>query len=256
MDKNFIDVQEQEIDKYQVKIETFQGPLDLLLHLIKTSEIDIYDIPIAEITCKYLEYLSFLVILDLDNISEFIEMATTLILIKSRSMLPLKLEFEEEEVDLREELISKLLEYQQYKIAAGLLEAKIEESIPFVNKNNDPALFKLEDSEEDNWKQLSVLDLIGTFAEVLNKREESDPGLEILLYNFTVDEKIQYINNILKEKESFNYFNIIKENMPKLELVCTFLALLELVKKGTIAVRQHIIFGDIHIVRRLMVSSE
>ena len=72
MDKNFIDVQEQEIDKYQVKIETFQGPLDLLLHLIKTSEIDIYDIPIAEITCKYLEYLSFLVILDLDNISEFI----------------------------------------------------------------------------------------------------------------------------------------------------------------------------------------
>ena len=99
---------------------------------------------------------------------------------------------------------------------------------------------------------MSVLDLIGAFAEVLNKSKESETTLEVVLYNYTVDDKIIYIKKILEDKDSFNYFEIIKDGMPKLELICTFLAILELVKLGIVVVRQHIIFGDIYIVKRNM----
>lgn len=241
----------QDNNKYKVKLENFEGPLDLLLHLTKTSEIDIYNIPIAEITKQYLIYLSFLVYLDLENITEFVDMASILLLIKSKALLPTELEYLEDEEDPRTGLISTLLEYQKFKIAAGLLESKSEESIPIVKKSIEPVLFDLEsEGYEDNWKQLSVLDLIGAFVEVLNKNKEGDIGLEILLYDYSVDDKIKFINEILKEKDSFNFFELIKDNMPKIELICTFLAVLELVKNYTIIVRQHIIFGDIQIIKR------
>jgi len=236
--------------KYKVKIDSFEGPLDLLLHLVKTSEINIYDIPIAEITKQYLNYLSFLIILNLDNLTEFVEMATILILLKSKAMLPVELDFDENEFDPRQELITKLLEYQKYKMAADLLDVMSEDTVPLINRTADLKLFNLDDNEDVNWKQLSVLDLIGAFADLLNKNNHNDMELEILLYNFTVEDKIKLINDTLNEKDSFNYFELIKENMPKMEIVCIFLALLELVKKGIIAVRQHKIFGDIHIVKK------
>ena len=241
--------------QYQVKLEGFEGPLDLLLHLVKTSEIDIYDIPIAHITKQYMLYLSLLVMMNLDNITEFVEMATTLILIKSRAMLPVEFEYDGDEEDPRQELIKKLLEYQKYKMAAGLLETMNEESLPFIERNHETQLFKLDEKDEGNWKQLSVLELIGAFADVLNSNYNNDVKLEVLLYNFTVEDKLKYIQDLLENKESFHYFEIVKENMPKLELVCTFLALLELVKKGRIAVRQHKIFGDIHIVKKEALDS-
>ena len=238
-------------EDYKVKLDNFEGPLDLLLHLTKTSEIDIYNIPIAEITKQYLIYLSFLVYLDLENITDFVDMASVLLLIKSKALLPNELEYDEDEEDPRLDLISTLLEYQKFKIAAGLLESKSEESIPLIKKSNEQVLFDLEtEGQDENWKQLSVLDLIGAFVEVLNKNTESDIGLEILLYDYSVDDKIVYINDLLKEKESFNFFEIIKDNMPKIELVCTFLAILELVKNRIISVRQHLIFGDIQIIKR------
>ena len=236
---------------YKVKLDNFEGPLDLLLHLTKTSEIDIYNIPIAEITKQYLIYLSFLVYLDLENITEFVDMASILLLIKSKALLPNELDYNEEEEDLKLDLISTLLEYQKFKIAAGLLESKSEESIPLIKKSNEPVLFDLEkEGQNNNWKQLSVLDLIGAFVEVLNKNNESDIGLEILLYDYSVDDKINYIKDLLHEKDSFNFFEIIKDNMPKIELVCTFLAILELVKNRIISVRQHLIFGDIQIIKK------
>ena len=250
-----INIIENNNDKYKVKLDIFEGPLDLLLHLTKTSEIDIYDIPLADITQQYLIYLSFLVYLDLDNITEFVEMASILILIKTRAMLPIEFEFDEEEEDPREGLISTLLEYQKYKIAAGILEIKGEESIPIIKRSDEPSLFQVDEEEDSNWKQLSVLDLIGAFADVLNKSKESETTLEVVLYNYTVDDKIKYIKKMLEVKDSFNYFEIIKDGMPKLELICTFLAILELVKIGIVVVRQHIIFGDIYIVKRNLESN-
>jgi segregation and condensation protein A len=235
--------------KYNVKLREFEGPLDLLLHLVKTSEINIYDIQIAEITQQYLEYLALMVEADLDNISEFVEMAATLVLIKSRTMLPVEVDYDQDEVDPKEDLIQKLLEYQKYKIAAGLLDARAEENVDIPRKDSEPLLFDLEE-EDPNWRPLSVIDLITAFAKVLNKNE-SAPEMQVTLFEFTVEEKIAYINSLLSEAESFNYFNIIKDGMPKVELVCTFLAILELVKQGMIVVRQHLIFGDIHIVKKV-----
>jgi segregation and condensation protein A len=250
-DNEIVQTDNKNNEDYKVKIDNFEGPLDLLLHLTKTSEIDIYNIPIAEITKQYLIYLSFLVYLDLENITEFVDMASILLLIKSKALLPNELEYEEDEEDPRLDLISTLLEYQKFKIAAGLLESKSEESIPLIKKSNEQVLFDLKsEGQDENWKQLSVLDLIGAFVEVLNKNNESDIGLEILLYDYSVDDKIIYIKDMLKEKDSFNFFEIIKDNMPKIELVCTFLAILELVKNRIISVRQHLIFGDIHIIKR------
>lgn len=236
-------------NSYQVKIKEFEGPLDLLLDLVKTSEINIYDINISDITKQYLDYMELLIEYDLDNMSEFIDMAATLILIKSRSMLPIEVDYEEDEDDPRAQLIAKLLEYQKYKIAAGLLDSIDDESVLSVRKNDEPMLFDVDEDNESNWRSLTVIDLITAFAKALNTNTE-DSSMEVTLLEFTVEDKIIRIIDKLKYKESFDYFELINEKMSKLEIVCSFLAILELVKKGAIAVKQHKIFGDIHIVKR------
>lgn len=240
-------------EKYNVKIDNFEGPLDLLLHLVKTSEISIYDIKISEITQQYLKYLSFLIAINLDGISEFVDFATMLVLLKSRAMLPIEVNVEEDtEEEPRKELINKLLEYQKYKMAANLLEVMSEETLPLIKRQPDvPALFELNNSEDLNWKQLSILDLIGAFAEILNKSNHlNNKEMEVVIYTFTVEDKIKEILNILESKDNFNYFSLLRDDMTKIEIICTFLALLELVKKGIISVRQHKIFGDIHIFKK------
>lgn len=249
MSENLISPEENESSKYEVKLKEFEGPLDLLLHLIKNSEINIYDISIAEITHQYLDYLSLLVAMDLDNIADFVEMASTLILIKSKTLLPVEIDYQEDKEDPREELISKLLEYQKFKIAAGMLEERTDE-VNLIPKKNQPVLFDIDDDEDSNWKPLSIIELVGAFANVLNKSEKIEKKIEVERLEFTVEEKIDYIFKLLEDNENFNYSEIINENMPRMELVCTFLAILEVVKKGGIYVRQHKVFGDIYIVKR------
>ena len=240
----------EDSQKYKVKIKEFEGPLDLLLHLVKNSEINIYEISIAEITGQYLEYMALLVTMDLENIADFIDMASTLILIKSRTLLPVDVKYEEDEEDPREELIAKLLEYQKFKIAAGVLEERSDE-VNIVAKKNEPVLFDVSEDDESNWKPLSILELVGSFANVLNKNYQvKEKKYEIEHLEFTVEDKINYIASLLKGRGSFNFFEIIHENMHRMELVCTFLAILETVKKGMISAKQHKIFGDIYIVKR------
>lgn len=241
---------------YTVKLKEFEGPLDLLLYLIKNSEVNIYDISISEITGQYLSYLTLLISMDLDRISEFIEMAATLIYMKSRALLPVDVEYEEEEEDPKEELIAKLLEYQKYKIASNVLENLSEESSYIPRKIPEPLLFELNEDDE-NWKPLSIIELVGAFAEVLNRKSADKPNssIEIEKLEFTVEEKMEYVQRLLSDKDHFSYFEVIREDMSKIELVCTFLAILELVKQGEIFIRQHKLFGDINIVQRKMLSS-
>jgi len=236
--------------KYTVKLKDFEGPLDLLLHLIKNAEINIYDISISEITEQYLEYLKMLVQLDIDNIAEFVEMAATLVLIKSKTLLPVEVEYEEEEEETKEKLIEKLLEYQKYKIAAGILEMKAEESLIIPRREDSKMLFDLQNDDESNWKSISIIDLLSAFVKVLNSKQEEMP-YEINVLEYSVEEKIKNIHNLLKNKERFNFFEVIDENMPKIEIICIFLAILELVKQQEILIQQHKIFGDITIVKRL-----
>ncbi len=234
--------------KYLVKIveQDFEGPLDLLLHLVKTSEINIYDISISEITNQYLEYLKILMEFDLNNIAEFVEMATNLILIKTRAMLPIEISYENSE-ELKTDLINKLLEYQKYKIAAEMLEERIEDSVPFIESRSEVMLFDEEDIGEVNWKPLTVVDLVSSFSKILNKKRVTDDSFEVTMLNFSVEEKIDQIMQKFDGKEHFNYFDLIYDSMSRIELVCLFLAILELVKKGAVSIMQHIIFGDIHI---------
>ncbi|OHD39786.1 MAG: hypothetical protein A2015_07210 [Spirochaetes bacterium GWF1_31_7] len=236
-----------------VKLKEFEGPLDLLLYLIKNAEVSIYDICISEITKQYLSYMSLLISLDLENVSDFIEMAASLIYIKSKTLLPVESEYDEDDDQTpRDDLIAKLLEYQKYKLASGVLEEMSDESNYIVRKNTEPMLFDMDDEEDENWQPLSIIELVSAFAEVLNKKSKKPVELEIEKMDFTVEDKIILLQSMLKEKESFNYFDVIHEEMSKTELVCTFLAILELVKLGFMVIRQHKIFGDIHIVRKMM----
>lgn len=245
--------------KYKVKLKEFEGPLDLLLYLIRNAEINIYDVSISEITEQYLNYLSLLITFDMDNISEFIEMASTLIWIKSKTLLPVEVDYEDDDDrdDPREELIAKLLEYEKYKMASGILEERQSDIHMVMRKNNQPVLFDIKEDKEDNWIPLSVIDLVGAFTDILNSKEkDKDHDIEILQHEFTIEEKIDYLLSLLYEQESLLYFEMIREGMSKLELICSFLAILELVKQGVIEIKQHKIFGDIHIFRKKIENYE
>ncbi len=240
---------EPKTNKYQVQVGEFDGPLDLLLQMVKSSEINIYDISISEITAKYLEYLHTLITMDLDNISEFVEMAATLVYIKSKTMLPVEINYEADEEDPREKLIERLLEYQKYTIAAKQFEDVDDEIVPIVRKKDDLMLFNVNEDKDSNWKDLSVLDLITAFAQVLNKKEHQMQIGKINI-EYTVENKINVIFAKLETTDRFNFFEFIDNSMPKQEVICAFLALLELVKQGAISLKQHVIFGDIQIFKR------
>lgn len=243
--------EQNKIEKYHVKTKEFDGPLDVLLHCVKTSQINIYDICISDITSKYLEYLNQLITMDLDNISEFVEMAATLVYIKSKTMLPVEVNYDEDEEDPRQMLIEKLLEYQKYKIAAQKLEDVDDDVVPIIRKRDEVMLFKPEDEpNESNWKDLSVMDLITAFAKVLNTKSANEHEMQIGKLEYSVEDKIDRIFELLQDVDSFNFFEFIDDSMCKLEIICSFLALLELVKQGAISLRQHKIFGDIQIVKR------
>jgi len=241
-------------ESYNVKLPEFEGPLDLLLNLVRNYDIDIYSIPIAEITKQYLEYLEMLIELDIDNISDFIDIASTLILIKSKSMLPVdKIEFDEDSDILKKGLIEKILEYQQYKLTANELDKKFFEDEIIYKKEKEQYLFVEKDLEESKWLNLSVIDLLNAFARVLNNRKENRV-VNIEPYQYTVEEKIEFLKDIFTKNDSFNFFNLINIDMGKSELISTFLAILELVKQGFIVIKQHSIFGEIHIFKVLLLQ--
>ena len=169
----------ESVNKEKYYVKDFDCPLDVLLHLVKTSEINIYDISISKITSEYLEYLKHLMTMDLDNISEFVEMAATLVYIKSRTMLPVEVNYEEDEEDPRDKLIEQLLEYQKYKIAAKQLEDVDDDVVPIVRKKDDLMLFNLDEEKDSNWKDLSVMDLITAFAKVLNTKTTPEHQMQI-----------------------------------------------------------------------------
>ncbi len=230
---------------YKVKLEIFEGPLDLLLYLIKKDEIDILDIPIAKITAQYLEYLELMQLLDLDIAGEFLVMAATLMHIKSRLLLPPQEReiLEEPEEDPRQELVRRLLEYQKFKEAAQHLEEMgLERSRHFVRSETPPVI------EEGEYFEASLFDLITAFSKVLTSVPRKT-FQEIVIDEFTVEEKIGYILDILKEKTRTYFTNLFENMKNKMEVVCTFLALLELIRIKEAVVRQPKLFGPILVIK-------
>ncbi len=240
----------------EVKLQVFEGPLDLLLHLIEKNKVDIYDIPIVEITEQYLEYVEQMPKDDLDLASEFLLMAATLIDIKSKMLLPKEVDENGEEIDPRAELVEKLIEYKMYKYAAAELKDMQlyagkslykEPTVPKeVQKYEPPVdLDKLLDG-------VSLKQLNDIFQMVLKRQvDKIDPVRskfgKIEMEEVSLPDKIDFVVNTVKKKKRCSFKQLLEEQHTKMEVIVSFLAILELIKVGQIEVRQDNIFDDIYI---------
>lgn len=234
---------------YRVKLRNFEGPLDLLLFLIKKNEVDIYDIPIALITRQYLEYIRLMQRLDLDFASEFILMAATLIRIKAQMLLPRpEIEEEAEEFDPRRELVERLLEYKKYKEVAHLLSKRESRQRLHFTRQIRELETVIPAPPEPTSGQVSLFDLLVAFHESL-KRLENEPIHQIILPGVSVDEQIQFILSLVKNKDQISFSELLHHVhiRSRSALVATFLAVLELIRTGGILVKQGQPFAEIWI---------
>ena len=233
---------------YQVKIENFEGPLDLLLHLIKKNEINIYDIPIALIARQYLDYLSVMKELNLGVAGEFLVMAATLLHIKSRMLLPMEEAVAEEEdgPDPREELVRRLLEYKQFKEAASQLDYK-ERLWRDVFSREPGSPIELT-PDENLLDEISLFDLVDALQEVLARHPEKRL-VEIIPDNLTVRTRMSAIIEALEVHESLAFTALFEESSHRLVVIVTFLALLELIRIRVVRVLQSETFGAILVSR-------
>ncbi len=227
---------------YRIKLEVFEGPFDLLLYLIRKEELDIYDIPISQITEQYSQYIELMRILDLDIAGEFLVMATTLMHIKSTMLLPEEgLTEEEEEEDPREALMQQLLEYRKYKEAASILEQRELQQQDILTR---PGM----DEEAEVLLDVNLFDLLGALSRVLERLKE-EPVREIVRDETTVKEKIRFIVNILMKEKRVNFTRIFTRCKSRSEAIVTFLALLELIKLQEVRIKQRSQFGEIYLSR-------
>jgi len=233
------------IMSYKVKLDVFEGPLDLLLYLIKKNEIDIYDIPIAAITEQYLEYLELMRMLDLNIAGEFLVIAATLIHIKSKMLLPPdeKELLPEEEEDPREELVRRLVEYKKFKEVAGILQ-DLEGQRKKMFTRDIP--FEVEPGEV--FFEASLFDLIAAFTRVL-KDVPKEMFQEIIKDEFTVEQKVHDLLHMLVVTPVISLFELFKNSKNKTEIIAMFLAVLELIRLKEIIVAQKKNFSDIEIIR-------
>lgn len=238
---------------YQIKLDVFEGPLDLLLHLIDKEEMDIYDIPIAKITDQYLQYIHTMQTLKLDITSEFLVMAATLLSIKSKMLLPTRtdpslqqlLEMDIDEVDPREELIHRLLEYKKYKQLAGVLrEKEIARNQIFTRPpyNLTPYLVQ---EKENPVEGISLYHLVHAFEKALIKYSYREPLTKVEREEISVKDKMIQVINLLKTQGILYFSELITSQATRTDIVITFLSILELMKQKRIYCIQNKTFDDI-----------
>ena len=235
-------------EDYKVLLEVFEGPLDLLLYLIRKNEVNIYDIPIETITTQYMEYLSLMRMLDLNVAGEFIVMAATLMMIKSRMLLPVeeRPELEEEEEDPRWELVRQLVEYKKFKDAASQLQEKEIEQENVFERGSEAPVFEPEPGVVLH--DVSIFDLLTAFNEVLKRVREETLG-EIVDDKFTVADKITAILGAVQAGRSIRFSSFFAAMVVRTEVICTFIALLELIRLRQIYATQEERFGEILIMK-------
>lgn len=225
-------------DKYIVTIDNFDGPLDLLLHLIKEQDIDIYDIKIEDITKQYLDYIKHMKELNLEIASEYLVMASELIEMKSKMLLPKKREKEEDdyEEDPRELLIERLLAYKRYKeVTSEFKDLELTRKMIFTREPDNLNRYA---KEEESIEELGVADLIDAFNNLLKRKELDRPiATKITKKELSVADKVNKIKNILRNKKKINFEDIF-EVSTKEEVIISFLSVLEMVKKDEILLTQ------------------
>jgi segregation and condensation protein A len=224
---------------YQVKIDIFEGPLDLLLHLIQKDDLDIYDIPISDITARYLSYLEIMKDLNLNVAGEFLVMAVTLMQIKARTLLPSDAAAENEGPDPRAELVQRLLEYQKFKEASKFLSGQYDNHKD-IHYRGAPIFNKAEEVLD-----VSLTKLLDAFNSVLETAETS--VREILVEEIPVEVRIREILDVLDKKEFVAFSELFPSNASRKTLVVSFLALLELIRLKQVRVTQSESFAEIHI---------
>lgn len=238
---------------YEIKLHSFEGPLDLLLHLIDKAEVDIYDIPVTTITEQYMQYMYIMQEFQLGIASEFLVMAATLLAIKSKMLLPQKeepsfqmtLEVEEED-DPRHELVQRLLEYKKYKtLADQLKEKEINQSKLYSRPPEDLTPY-MATKEENAVGEVSLYDLVDALNKVMNKTKKGDkPVSKVHRDEVSVKERIREIRQLLLRSGHVRFVELFSELPNRTEIVTSFMAILEMMRKHQIKCEQSILFGDI-----------
>ena len=235
---------------YKVKFEVFEGPLDLLLYLIRKEEVDIYDVNLTRLATQFIEYIEVMRLLDLEIAGEFLVMASTLMYIKSRELLPLdqqvQTEGEDEGEDPRWELIRQLVEYKKFKDAAAQLqslESRQENVFPRL-----PAPPEFE-AEAPGRPEVTLFDLVNAVSAILKRVAQQDDSREVFEDKWTVSEKIEHIMKVLAQNAQLKFWELFAGSMSRTEVVVTFLALLELIRLKQLVAVQSDAFGEIEICR-------
>jgi len=237
-----------------VKLEVFEGPLDLLLHLIEKNKIDIYDIPIVVITEQYLDYIKQMETEDMNVMSEFLVMAATLIDIKCRMLLPKEVNEEGEEEDPRAELVQKLLEYKMCKyMSLELRDRQVDAARNLYRVQKLPpevAAYRQPVNYEELIGDMTLSRLHEIFKSVIRRQEDKIDPIRSRYGNIEKDEidmdvKMLYVEAYAREHRQFNFRKLLEGRVSKMEVIVTFLVILELMKTGKITISQEAIFDDI-----------
>ncbi|MBN1600889.1 MAG: segregation/condensation protein A [Chitinispirillaceae bacterium] len=242
--------------EYEVKLDQFEGPLDLLLYLINKAEVNIIDISVTEIVTQYIEYLDKIRELNIDVASEYLHMAATLIRLKARELLPPQegevLEEQEDGIYNREQLIQQLLDYKKFKEAASTLKVFETEQFGAFARGQAEVIEHSISNEEIDLGNLSIYDLLSAFKKILERA--ADPQAEyrhvVEVDNVKIDDRIEHILSVLSESEEVAFEELFSGDYRKIVLVVTFMAILELVKMQEIRFRQEENFGAIFVVKR------
>jgi segregation and condensation protein A len=237
--------------EYKVKFEVFEGPLDLLLYLIRKEEVDIYEVDLTRLATQFIEHLDTMRLLDLEIAGEFLVMAATLMYIKSRELLPadqqVQVEGEDEGEDPRWELIRQLVEYKKFKDAAArlqVLETQQENIFP-----RQPGKLEFDSDAPRPKPDVSLFDLLNAVNAVLQRFAQRDNSREIFEDKWTVSEKIEQLLRLITERTALRFSELFEGAITRSEVVCTFLALLELIRLKQLSAAQQEAFGEIEIRR-------
>lgn len=236
--------QEDQRPTYQITLPAFDGPMDLLLHLIKEHELDIYDIPISRITKEYLAYLEIMRTLNLEIAGDFLVMAATLMQIKSRMLLPVDPTPDQPEEDPRLELMRRLVEYKKFKDAADQL-LDLEKNKNHLLPRNVPLGMK-EVGEEEHLEEVTLFGLLAAFKDVLIHTQE-DVTAELSRPEITVSQKINDLMDLLQNEQKIVFRPFLTACRTKIEKIVALLALLELVRLKLVRVFQNKVFGEIEV---------
>ena len=241
--------------EYEVKLDLFEGPLDLLLYLVTKAEVNIVDISVAQVTAQYLSYLDLMRDLNIDIAADYLHMAATLTYLKARELLPPSegdAQAEEEGIYNREELVKQLLEYQKFKQAAGALKNFEAEQIGLFKRGIPEKIEALPDGEEGiDLGSLSIFDLLSAFNRVLEQAKKEDGYSHVVgIDNIRIDDRIDYVLSVLTDQGEVRFEELFTDDLRKIVIVVTFMAILELVKMHEITFRQEERFGSIVVTRQ------